>query len=287
MTVPPGAVFFCLLKRGDDKSMNSSAEDLAGALLLLRERAPVVHTITNWVTAGDVANALHAAGARPVMAFSPKEVAEIVAGADALVLNLGTPEPSRVRGMFLAARHANQLNRPIVFDPVGVAGSRFRTESARGLLSEIRMTIIRGNRAEIGALAEMGGQLRGIDAETGPSDLVAAARALSLKTGAVVAVTGPEDLIVRGERRVIVKNGHPIMARMTGTGCILSALIGAFASVEADPLTAATAAIAFFGVAGEKAALRAQGPGTFRAALFDVLFELSPDELKKEARLTD
>ena len=272
---------------GNGGTMGVAVEDLAKALVLLRERAPVVHTITNWVTAGDVANALHAAGARPVMAFSPEEVTEIVSGADALVLNLGTPDPSRIRGMFLAARHANSLAKPVVFDPVGVGGSRFRMESARGLLSEIRITIIRGNRAEIGALAEMGGQLRGIDATAGPSDLPAAARLLSLKTGAVVAVTGPEDLIVEGERNVIVKNGHPIMARVTGTGCILSALIGAFASVEPDPLLAAAGAIAFFGVAGEKAALRAQGPGTFRAALFDALFELGPDELKCHARLNE
>jgi hydroxyethylthiazole kinase len=267
--------------------MSIAVEDLAKALALLKDRAPVVHTITNWVTAGDVANALNAAGARPVMAFAPEEVTEIVSGADALVLNLGTPEPSRVRGMFFAARQANALGRPVVFDPVGVGGSRFRMETARGLLSEVRLSIIRGNRAEIGTLTGTGGQLRGIDAAEGPSDIDATARLLSEKTGAVVAVTGPEDLVVKGERNVLVRNGHPIMARMTGTGCILSALIGAFASVETDPFIAAVGAIAFFGLAGERAAIRAQGPGSFRMALFDVLSELSPDDLAKGAKLKE
>jgi hydroxyethylthiazole kinase len=267
--------------------MSARIQALAETLALLRKRAPVVHAITNWVTAGDVANALHAAGARPVMAFAPEEVREIVAASDALVLNLGTPEPSRVEAMLLAGRHANTLGHPIVFDPVGVGGSRFRMEAARRFLSEIRVTIIRGNQAEIGALSGMGGQLRGIDAAAGPLDLSSAACALSRKTGAVVAVTGSRDLIVQDERIVLVENGHPIMAKVTGTGCILSAILGAFAAVETDPLIAAVGAIVFFGVAGEKAAARAKGPGTFRPALLDVLAELSPEDLMANARVKE
>ncbi len=267
--------------------MKLKIQALANALTLLRETAPVVHAITNWVTAGDVANALHAVGARPVMAFAPEEVKEIVSGSDALVLNLGTPDPIRVKAMLLAGSHASTLGKPIVFDPVGVGGSRFRMEAATSLLSEVRVTVIRGNKAEIGAIAGMGGKLRGIDAACGPSDLSSAARALSQKTGAVVAVTGPEDLIVKDERNVLVENGHPIMAKVTGTGCILSAIIGAFAAAESDPLIAAVGAIAFFGVAGEIAALRAQGPGTFRPALLDVLSELSPEDLIANARLKE
>lgn len=267
--------------------MSFPVEKLADALSLLRKRAPVVHAITNWVTAGDVANALHALGARPVMASAPEEVKEIVAGSDALVLNLGTPDPIRVKAMFLAGSHASTLGKPIVFDPVGVGGSRFRMETARSLLSEVRVTIIRGNQAEIGAITGTGGQLRGIDAAAGPSDLSSAACALSRQTGAVVAVTGPKDLIAKDEKNVFVENGHPIMAKVTGTGCILSAILGAFAAVEPDPLVAAVGAIAFFGVAGEKAALRAQGPGTFRPALLDVLSELSPEDLIANARLKE
>jgi hydroxyethylthiazole kinase len=260
---------------------------LATALVLLRERRPVVHAITNWVTAGDVASALHAIGARPVMASAPEEVSDIVSGADALVLNLGTPDPTRVKAMLMAGHRANSLGRPIVFDPVGVGASPFRMEAAREILSELRITAVRGNRAEIGAITEMGGELRGIDAQTGPSDLLSTARILSRRTGAVVAATGPHDLIVRGETSVVVENGHPIMARVTGTGCILSAIVAAFAAVEADPFIATVVAIAFFGLAGEYAALKSQGPGTFKMALLDVLSELSPDDLKTGAKVRE
>ena len=180
--------------------MSVEIDLLARVLDGVRQKRPVVHTITNWVTAGDVANALHAIGARPVMAVALEEVEDIVSGADAVVLNLGTPDPSRVKAMLLAGRCANRLGRPVVLDPVGAGASRFRTESIRNILSELRMTLIRGNRAEIGALAQRGGELRGIDAAKGPDDLYGAAKMLSQETGATVVVSGPQDLVVRGER---------------------------------------------------------------------------------------
>jgi hydroxyethylthiazole kinase len=251
----------------------------------VRQKRPVVHTITNWVTAGDVANALHAIGARPVMAVALDEVEDIALGADAVVLNLGTPDPSRVKAMLLAGRCANRLGRPVVLDPVGAGASRFRTESIRTILSELRMTLIRGNKAEIGVLVQRGGELRGIDAAKGPDDLYGAAKVLSRETGATVVLTGPQDLVVRGERIVEVENGHPMMGLVTGTGCILSAIMGAFAAVETDPMIAAVGAAIFFGLAGEQAALRGIGPGTFNTALLDALFTLTPEDIKTGARL--
>ena len=265
--------------------MSFEVDPLVQALIRLRQNQPVVHTITNWVTAGDVANALHAIGARPVMAIALEEVEDVVSRADALVLNLGTPDPSRVKALLLAGHRANSLGRPVVFDPVGVGASGFRTASARKILSELRIVIIRGNRAEIGALAGTGGELRGIDADQGPADLIGSARLLSKKTGAVVVLSGPEDLVIGNEKRVVVANGHPMMGRVTGTGCMLSAITGAFAAVEKDPMIAAVAAVAFFGLAGERAVLESQGPGTFNAALLDALFTLAPEDLKAGAKI--
>ncbi len=251
----------------------------------LKENRPVVHAITNWVTAGDVAHALNAIGARPVMAVASEEVEEIAARADALVLNLGTPDPLRVKAMLLAGHTANSLGRPVVFDPVGAGASGFRGDAIRRILSELRITIVRGNGAEIGALTETGGKLRGVDSDLGPSDVPGSAGLLSRKTGAVVLSSGPQDLVVRDREAVAVENGHSMMGWVTGTGCMLSAIVAAFAAVEKDPMIAAVAAATFFGLAGERAAQAAKGPGTFKAALLDALFTITPDDIRLGARV--
>ena len=251
----------------------------------LRKRSPVVHAITNGVTAGDVAHALHAISARPIMAIALEEVEDVASRADALVLNLGTPDPSRVKAMLLAGHRTNRLGRPVIFDPVGAGASGFRREAVRSILSELCITMIRGNKAEIGALAEMGGELRGIDAARGPDNPHGAAKMLSQKTGATVVLSGPQDLVVRDEKMVVVENGHPMMGQVTGTGCMLSGIIGAFAAIETDPMVAAVGAVAFFGLAGERAALQAKGPGSFKAALLDALFTLRPEDIEAGARI--
>ena len=260
---------------------------LTKILSTVRERQPVVHAISNWVTANDVASALHAVGARPIMAFTPEEVKEIVSGADALVLNLGTPSPQGIESMLRAGHQAGALGRPVIFDPVGVGGSPFRMNASKRIVTELRLRVIKGNRAEIGFLAGKGGKLAGIDAVTGPEDLSTAAAQLSNASGAVVAISGPQDLIVFAKQKVFVENGHPMMARVTGLGCILTGLIGAFAAVENDPLAATVGAIAFFGLAGEQAALQAKGPGTFKTTLLDILFTLTPEEMGKRIRLRE
>jgi hydroxyethylthiazole kinase len=260
--------------------LNKLREKISSLLGRVRSRRPVVHAITNWVTGGDVANALQALGARPVLAFSTTEVAEITAQADALLLNLGTPTPERIAAMVLAGRRANELDRPVVFDPVGAGASAFRGEACRRILSEVKLTVVRGNRAEIGALAGRGGQLRGIDAVSGPEDLPEAVRMLFGQTGAVVVVSGEQDLLFGGQGFITVGSGHPLMARITGAGCMLGAAIAAFAAVGKDFPTAAVAAVVCFKRAGELAGREAAGPGTFRARLLDFLFNLTPDDLE-------
>jgi hydroxyethylthiazole kinase len=259
----------------------------AKILSTVRQRQPVVHAITNWVTASDVASALHAVGARPIMAFTPEEVKDIVSGADALVLNLGTPSPLRIESMLRAGHQAMMLGHPVIFDPVGVGASPFRMNASKRIVTELRLTVVKGNRAEIGFLTGRGGQLAGIDAVTGPEDLLTAAEHLSRTSGAVVAVSGPQDLIVFSGRKVIVENGHPMMARVTSLGCILTALIAAFAAVENDPMVATVGAIAFLGLAGEQAALQAKGPGTFKTTLLDILFTLTPEEMRQGIKLRE
>jgi hydroxyethylthiazole kinase len=263
--------------------MNKIKEKFPVLLDRVQTRRPVVHAITNWVSGGDVANALQALGARPVLAVSTAEVAEVTARADALYLNLGTPTPDRVAAMLLAGRRANEIGLPVIFDPVGAGASRFREEACRQMLSKLNLAIIRGNRAEIGALAERGGQLRGIDSVSGPEDIHEAVRVLSGKTEAVVIASGEQDLVFYEDRMVKVGNGHPLLLRVTGTGCMLSAVVAAFAAVGHDPLETAVAGVSCFKLAGELAGQTAGGPGTFKNGLLDFLYALTPDELQRSA----
>jgi len=260
-------------------------ERLLQVLSTVREQKPVIHAITNWVTANDVANAIQAVGARPIMAIAPEEVEEVTSRANALVLNLGTPSSARIEAMLLAGAQANKDGHPIVFDPVGVAASKFRGESCKKILSKLRVTVIRGNQAEIGTLADQESHAAGIDSVAGPEDLNQASELLSKKTGAVVVASGPHDLIVSAKKKVIVENGHPMMEKVLGMGCMLTAILGACNAVERDPLVATVSATAFFGLAGEQAALQTTMPAAFKSAFFDVLFSLTPDQMRKGIRI--
>lgn len=251
----------------------------------VRKQRPVVHAITNWVTGGDVANALQALGARPVLAVSSEETAEITAQADALLLNLGTPDADRIAAMIRSGRRANEGGLPLVFDPVGAGASKFREEACGRILRELQLTVIRGNRAEIAFLAGRAGQLRGIDAVGAPDDLEEAVQRLSGETGAAVLASGEKDLLAYGDRMLTRTGGHPLMPWVTGTGCMLSAVIAAFTAAAPDPLAAAAAGLSFFKLAGQRAGERAAGPGTFKAALLDYLYILTPDDLRAAADL--
>jgi hydroxyethylthiazole kinase len=260
-------------------------EHLIQVLSKVREQRPVVHVITNWVTAGEVASSLHAMGARPIMASAPEEADEITAKADALVLNLGTPSQARIEAMIRSGHQANKDGHPVLFDPVGVSASKFRIESSKKILSELHLTVIRGNQAEIGALAGRESHLAGVDSISGPEDLDRASELLSEKTGAVVVASGHQDLVVSFRKKAIVENGHPMMKTITGMGCMLTAVIGAFNAVERDPMVATVSAVAFFGLAGEQAAFNAKGPGTYKIAFFDFLFSLTPEQMKKGMKI--
>lgn len=259
--------------------MDSLGEIIAWALERLRCQRPLVHHITNLVTMNDVANATLAIGALPVMAHAAEEVAEMVSTANVLVLNLGTLTPTRVRTMLIAGRRANELGLPIVLDPVGAGATSLRTESARQLLSQLKVTIVRGNQAEASALADLEGQPKGVEALEDSDNAVEVAGSLARKYGLTTAITGQRDIVCHGQRIMAVDNGHPLLRSITGSGCMATALVAAFAAVEDDPLLAATAGLVCFGLAGELAAARAKGPGTFRAALLDQIYDLSRERI--------
>lgn len=268
--------------------------DFAAPLRAVRETAPLVHLITNFVTVNDCANLVLAAGGSPTMARDPLEVAEVTAACRALVLNLGAI--GEREAMLLAGAQANALGLPVVLDPVAVGVSALRRETAGRLLEALRFAVIRGNASEIRALAlgEQAGS--GVDAaavdavtpETLPR-AVALAQTLARRTGAVVALSGALDIVADGERAVVLSNGCPTMGRITGSGCMLSALTGAFCgALPQDPLLAAAGAMATLGVSGDRAeALRLQkgtGTATFRTDLIDGVSLLTPDAIQGGVR---
>ena len=264
------------------QSTLSTGADLAA----LRERKPLVHQITNYVVMNETANATLALGALPVMAHAREEVEEMAAVAGALVLNIGTLSPPWVEAMVAAGRAANANGVPIVLDPVGAGATTYRTETARRLLDELDVSVVRGNAAEIATLAGRDAEIRGvesIDADDSGSEL---ARAAARELGTVAAVTGAVDHVSDGDRTVGVANGHPLLATITGSGCISTAITGCFLAVRPDaPLEAAAEALVALGVAGEDAAAEAKGPGSFHAALYDALYALDPDTIDARARI--
>jgi hydroxyethylthiazole kinase len=255
-------------------------------LAAMRAKRPLVMNITNLVAMNFSANVLLAAGASPVMSHAEEEVADMVAHADALVLNIGTLEPAWVDAMHTAARAAAARGIPVVLDPVGAGATPYRTRVAEELLASGHISLIRGNAGELMALAGAEGVVRGVDAAA-EADIGDELASWARSRGGVAIATGPVDAATDGSRLARVANGHPLLTRVTATGCSLTSLVGAFVGVAApdDRLDAAVAALALFGAAGETAAVHAGGPGTFQAALLDALFAMSPEELDAAAHI--
>jgi hydroxyethylthiazole kinase len=257
------------------------------ALAELRARKPLVHQITNYVVMNETANATLALGALPVMAHAREEVEEMVALAGALVLNIGTLSPHWIDAMLLAGKAANEHGVPVVLDPVGAGATRFRTETARRLLNEVKVAVLRGNQGEVATLIGVQAEVRGVESIGAGGDPADLARAAARKLGLVASVTGPVDQVSDGDRVLAVSNGHPLLAAVTGTGCMSSAITGCFLAVARDtPLEAATAALAAFGVAGEDAARDAKGPGSFHVGLYDALAALEPEMLDSRVKIS-
>ena len=265
--------------------MENLAEQAARNLRAVRERKPLVHNITNFVVMNYTANALLAMGASPVMAHAINEVEEMVSHAGALVLNIGTLTEEWVAAMIAAGRKATEKKIPIVLDPVGAGATRLRTESARKILSQTRVSVLRGNASEILSLQDENSHTKGVDAVHGVDEAARTAGILAAELGSTLAITGPVDLITDGRRVVRVANGHPLMANVTGSGCTATAAVGAFLAVDPDPLSAAATALAFFGLAGEVAGASATAPGSFMIKMLDALFTITPDQLQRGCKI--
>ncbi|MFC3750721.1 hydroxyethylthiazole kinase [Paenibacillus sp. GCM10012306] len=246
----------------------------------VREQNPLIHNITNIVVANFSANGLLALGASPFMADSYEEVADVAQMAASVVLNIGTLNEQVIPSMILAGQSANAHGTPVVLDPVGAGATAYRTDIVQKLVDSISLTALRGNVAEVANVAGEQWTIKGVDAGTGDGDAVELAQKAARKLGCIVIVTGKEDVITDGTTTYIAANGHPILTKVTGTGCLLSAVTGAFLAVGGDsPLKAAAEAISFYGVAAEIAEelTHGQGPGSFQIEFLNQLSLVTPD----------
>jgi len=265
--------------------MSEIEKQIAGATSKVRAIKPLIHHITNYVVMNETANITLCTGARPVMAHAKEEVAEMVNAADALVLNIGTLSPAQIEAMLIAGHRAKERGLPVILDPVGAGATTLRTDSAKLLLKELSIAITRGNAAEIAALAGYKTKIRGVDAAGFEDNVADVAVAFAQQYGCVTAVTGPIDTVTDGVRLTRVANGHPTMSAVTGTGCMATSVVAAYAAVERDFVVAATAALAVFGLAGEIAAKTAHGPGTFHVNLYDALAGMTENLIRAGVRV--
>lgn len=241
----------------------------------VRERKPVVHHLTNWVTIYDCAQVVKSLGASPVMAHAVEEVGDMVGIASALVLNIGTLTPEFLEAMIVAGRAANERGIPVVLDACGAGASRLRDGSCRRLLKECRIGILKGNRSEVARVAGHEVATRGVDTGEIQIDLVELGRKAAQALKTTVVITGETDVVTDGQVTCLVANGHPLMAAVVGTGCMAASVIGAFAAVApASLVEAAVSALVCFEVAGELAAQANPGPSAFKLGLLDALYVL-------------
>jgi hydroxyethylthiazole kinase len=259
------------------------AQLTAASLSRIRERTPLIHNITNFVVMNETANLLLAWGASPVMAHAIDEVREMVGYAGALVLNIGTLDEAWIKASLAAGEEANLRRVPVVLDPVGAGATRLRTAATEQIRSAVRVAVVRGNAAELATIAGTEAEIRGVDSVSA-GDPVSAARLAANRFGGVAVVSGAVDYVSDGTRLVEIRNGHPLMGRITGSGCMATATVGAFLAVEPDPFLAAAEAMIAFGIAGEIAAERSAGPGTFRAQLMDAVAALDEAAILARAR---
>jgi len=263
----------------------------------VRKRHPLVHCITNYVTVNDCANILLAAGAAPIMADDIGEVREIVAICNTLAINIGTLNERTVKSMIEAGKEAARLGHPVILDPVGAGASKLRTDTAFRLMNEVKFTVIRGNISEIITIAKGSGTTRGVDADVSDAvteenlpDVVRFVKEVSRQKKAKIAVTGAIDIVADAEKAYVIRNGHPMMSKITGTGCMLTVLTAAYcASNPEDALGAAAASVAAMGLCGETAYKKTLelkgGTGTFRTMLIDAMSSLDTETFEKGVKI--
>lgn len=263
----------------DIKALKSDLERIASV-------NPLVLNITNYVVTNTTANALLAIGASPIMSFAKEEAGELVSLSSSLVINLGTLNKSDIEVMKAAWQEADNKPLPVLLDPVGAGASKLRTETAHSLLDRFKVSVIRGNASEIMTLAGEAGAAKGVDSTRSSDAALCGAKALAQVYGCVTCISGAEDLITDGSRVCRVRGGHSLMPLVTGLGCTATAVCGAFAAVNPDPLAATVHGMAAMAIAGERAADSASGPGTYHALFLDALHELTVEDLPKKFQVS-
>lgn len=251
----------------------------------VRAEKPVVHHLTNWVTIYDCANVVKTLGASPVMAHAPEEAADMAQIASSLVLNIGTLDPAFVASMKLAAKSANKKGIPVVLDVCGAGATKLRDKACVDLLDSVRIDVIKGNASEVARVAGKKVTTRGVDSTEVSHNLAEIAASLAGDRACTVVITGAEDIIC-GRQRLSVRNGHPMMADIVGTGCMAASVIGTFCAVEKDLARASAAGLVCFEVAAELAAKKAKGTGSFKEALFDELYRLGRKTVERMQKVS-
>jgi len=265
----------------------------------VRKKHPLVHSITNYVTVNDCANILLAAGAAPIMADDIGEVKEITAICNSLAINIGTLNARTIESMIEAGKEAARLGHPVVLDPVGAGASALRTDTTFRLIDEVPFSVIRGNISEIKTIAKGSGTTRGVDADVSDAvtednlaEAVRFVKEVSRQKNAVIAVTGAIDIVADEKKAFIIRNGHPMMSKITGTGCMLTVLTAAYCGANPDDtLGAAAASVAAMGLCGEIAYKKTMeisgGTNTFRMMLIDAVSSLDVETFAKGIKVEE
>jgi len=260
-------------------------------------KTPLVHCISNYVTVNDCANIIMACGGAPIMADDQNEVEEISSICDALYINIGTLNERTIASMLKAGKKAAQLNHPVVLDPVGAGASSLRTTTTFNLLEQVDISVIRGNASEIKTLSSGIGTTKGVDADVSDSiteerlgDAIRLAQQLSRKNAAVIAITGAIDIVADSDKAYIIRNGHPLMSKITGTGCMLTAVIAAFCAANKEQLTeAAAAAVCVMGLCGELAHARVlkndAGISSYSTYIIDEMSKMNGQTLQEGMKI--
>jgi len=265
-------------------------QKISDSLITVKNKKPLVHHITNYVTVNDCANITLTIGASPVMADDIGEVEEMVSFASSLVLNIGTLNSRSIESMLAVGKKAKERRIPIVFDPVGVGATSLRTATAKRIIEEVEPSVIRGNMSEMKILAGLDAQIKGVDSTADEEDGITVAKQLSKKLNCVIAITGKQDIIAQGDQVCLINNGHPILSQVTGTGCMATSLVASFCGATEDWFVGAAAGIMTMGLAGELAqqSLQAgEGIGTFRMRLFDAVWAMTPELMKKGGAISN
>jgi hydroxyethylthiazole kinase len=250
-------------------------------LQAVREKRPLVHHITNWVTIFDCAQIVKSFGASPVMAHAPEEADAMTSIASALVLNIGTLTTELVESMKISANAANRKRIPVVFDVCGAGATAFRDRKSMEILGAAKIDVIKGNSSEIARIAGLTVETRGVDTGVVTADMRKIAISLASERDCVVVITGAEDIVASKEKLLLVRNGHPMMANLVGTGCMAASVIGTFVGASPDRLAeAAAAGLACYEIAAEQAVKKSEGPTSFQLQLFDCVFRLDEKQIR-------